>query len=120
MKPAIADAAGFIWPQRMSLVECSFVAGSIEIHYDPARGALSLSCGEEAFVPIRDAVIAEGRVAEVLGAPPGDLQLIMMTVAPATKPRSHEGLALLGCALISLVLISVFSVGVATILGSLK
>jgi hypothetical protein len=94
------------------------VADDIEVHYDPSRGNLFLACGAEAFARLRDSVIAEARVPEVVNGSLDAVRLIEVTMVPAYTPsRFRDRAALLGCGLVGFVVLFPFVVGVTTIIG---
>jgi hypothetical protein len=100
------------------------VADDIEIQFVPRRGVLSLSCDDEAFARIRDAVIAAAnRDAAGIGGAPTEVRVIIVEAnPPAVKPISlaSDTVALLGCSLLASGLLFVFAVGVSTIAGWLR
>lgn len=92
----------------------------IEIHYDPSRGELSLSCGEEAFVRLRDAVVAAADLgrADIEGVPAGVRAIVVdQALRPKSATRFRDGLALLGCGLVGFVVLFVLAIGIGTIVG---
>jgi hypothetical protein len=93
------------------------VSDDIEVHYNPRRGDLSLSCGQEAFARLRDAVVAEAGIAVVIAEQPGAVKRIDIQAEPpaAVPVRLRDRIALLGCTVIVLAIVFVMAVGVATI-----
>jgi hypothetical protein len=94
------------------------VANDIEVHFDPVRGYLSLSCGCEAFVRLRDAVCAEGAVQDIVRASGAEVREIEIALVPAVTERVgrlRSGLFLLGCSLAGFAVVFVFVTGVVTI-----
>jgi hypothetical protein len=65
---------------------------SIEVHFDPRRGELTLTCGDEAFARVRNAVIAEAAVAELIEGRLAAVQRIEIEVwPPAPSPPGRHG-----------------------------
>jgi hypothetical protein len=98
------------------------VENNIETRYDPRRGQLFLWCGDQAFARLRDAVISETGVAQAIRGPATGVLFIEISVARAAHPpsRLRDRVTLLGCALVSFLLLFIFFAGVATIVGWLK
>ena len=96
------------------------MADDIEVHYDPRRGELSLSCGDKAFARVREAVIsaADLGAAPIDGVPAGVRVIVVGEVRPA-KPtgRLRDRLALLGCGLVGFAVLFVLVIGLGTIAG---
>jgi hypothetical protein len=96
------------------------MAEGIEVHFDSGRGELSLSCGDEAFAQVRDAVIAAAGLAEagIDGVPAGVRVIVVDRVPPPRSLGRFGGwLAGLGCVAVGLAVLFVLAVGVRTIAG---
>jgi hypothetical protein len=95
------------------------VGDDIEVHYDSKPGEVFLSCGSEAFARLREAVLVEAQVAEVVDSPVTNVRLIEIVAAPSLRPpkRWHDRLALLGCGLAGFVIMFVFIAGIGTIVS---
>ena len=95
------------------------MANDIKVHFDPNLGDLHLECGNEAFVRLRNAVIAETIVADATLGQADRIKSIEIyrewTVKPPSKLRDQ--MWLLGCALAGFVILFVFVAGVTTIVG---
>jgi hypothetical protein len=98
------------------------VADDIEIHYHAGHGVLSLSCGDEAFARVRDAVIAAADLGGAIEGVPVGVRAIMVDQIRPAKPVSKlsDRLALCGCALVTVVVGTVLAVGLGTIVGWLR
>jgi hypothetical protein len=96
------------------------VTDDIEVHFDPGRGELSLSCGDEAFTRVRDAVVAAADLgdAAINGVPAGVRAIVVDRVPPPRSPaRLRDRLALLGCGVVGFAVLFVLVVGLGTIAG---
>jgi hypothetical protein len=95
------------------------VGDDIEVHYDQKSGSLVLSCGTEAFARLAAVVIAEVGGNEVVFSSPESLRWIEISTKPSPPRPTYlrDRLALLGCALVALVVFFVLAVGVMTIAG---
>lgn len=85
----------------------------IEVHFEPKRGYLELSCGSEAFARLRDALVE----ASEFEVPIDGIRLIVVEEIPRIQPagRLRDRLALVGCGILATAVVFVFAVGVATI-----
>jgi hypothetical protein len=93
------------------------VSDDIEVHFDPARGDLTLNCGAEAFDRIRRTVCAEAGLSEVAGHPPESVRYIEVVSSPVVpEARGLWQAALwLGCVAVAAALVFVFGVGVVAV-----
>jgi hypothetical protein len=98
------------------------VADDIETQFDSRRGTLGLYCSDEAFVRVRTAVIAAAGLeqAGIEGIPDGVRTIVVHMQPKRSRIRFSDNVALLGCALVTIVIIFVLSVGVGTIAGWLQ
>jgi hypothetical protein len=93
------------------------MADEIEIHFDPARGDLTLTCGEVGFDRLRRAVCAEAGFEEICGHATDCVQQIDI-VSPPLVPkggRFGQAVVLLGCTVVGAALLFVFGVGVVAV-----
>ncbi|MHC5537458.1 hypothetical protein ACYOEI_04405 [Singulisphaera rosea] len=91
----------------------------IEIHFEPRRDQLLLSCGEEEFARLRDLIVAESGIREIIGSPAAGVGHIEIESVPAVladrrKARRDPGGLVIGLAIACAV--PVFVVGLRTIL----
>jgi hypothetical protein len=90
----------------------------IEIHFDKARGYLSLTCGEAEFARLRDAVCAEAAVAEIVRPAADNVRHI--EIESVAEPEAPAGvgpyLARLGCCLVIGSMAVVFGVGLVVVI----
>ncbi len=95
------------------------MADEIEVHIDPDRGVLSLDCGEDAFVRLRDLLISEANLDETVHGLVDRIHLVEIQSAPRTKPSRRWGdrFAVLTCGLVAFVFCFVFAAGVFAIIG---
>ncbi len=93
------------------------VPGDIEIHRTNAE--LCISCGDETFARLRNAVIKEACLAEETSGPFADLwQITIAKRQPHVQPsRLRDRIGLLGCAIVGFAILFVFVAGVAAIAG---
>ena len=94
------------------------MADDIEVHYVATCGALSLTCGDDAFLRVRDAIIAAAGLDEMAidGVPAGVRTIAVNRVqTPPVVNRRADRVALLGCAVIGFAVLFVLIVGVQTI-----
>jgi hypothetical protein len=98
------------------------LADDIEVHYDPRRGELSLSCGNTAFARLRSAVIAEAAVDKIILGTSDHIRHIEITSVPVVQPpaRFIDRTGLLACGVLGFVLLFVLLVGASTIVGWIR
>lgn len=93
-----------------------------DVEIECERGFLSLHCSENWFVRLHDIVSAEVRIREVVACPIEEIRHIhigVKRVAPE-QSRIRDRLALLGCATVAIVVVTVLAIGVGTIVGWLR
>lgn len=101
----------------------SIVADDIDMHFDSRRGELSLSCSPEAFARVRDAVAAAADLnTTAIDGVPAAVRFIVVREVQPIKPRARFGdrLALVGCGVVTFVILFVLIVGLGTIVGWLR
>ena len=87
-------------------------------------GFLRLECPQEAFFRLRDAVILEGRLSNVVTVPLEEINAILITEHQDRQPARalprtiRDRAVLVGCAVIVLVLAVPYVVGVMALLGA--
>jgi hypothetical protein len=93
------------------------VANGIEVHFDPGRGELSLTCEAEAFDRIRRAVCAEAGFEAIAGRPPEEVRYIEVVGAPVAREVRplRKAAVWLGCTVLGAALLLVVSVGVVAV-----
>ena len=98
------------------------MADDIEIHYDSQRGDLTLTCGDAAFARLRDIIVAEAQIAEMIEVEGGEVQRVEIEVWPSTRTtsRSLDSTALLVWGLVVFAVLFVLIVGLVTIAGWFK
>jgi hypothetical protein len=92
----------------------------IEVHFDAKHGALYLACSEKSFARLRDVVVEEAGVSEIIGefARAEVRDIAVHKIRSAAKPTQlGDSFALIGCALVGFAVLFVIVVGVATIVG---
>jgi hypothetical protein len=89
----------------------------IEVHFDPGRGELSLSCGDKAFAQVRDAVMAAAGLGDagIDRVPAGVRSIVVERVPPCRSLGFGGRLAVLGCATVGAAVVIALAVGVRTI-----
>jgi hypothetical protein len=95
------------------------MSDGIEVHFDPQRGHLSLTCGEEAFSRLRALVFEEALIPEIVGPPSlGAWRIEIEAVSPvvAYRQKFNRWPASLAVGLASITALFVFGVGLWTIL----
>src|SRR5690606_27587120 len=92
----------------------------IDTQYEPSLGQLRLTCfDEETFARLRDLVIAEAGVADAFDDPVDRVNTLLLTNETPAPADSwlRDRVALLGCALVALMLLFVFAMGLVMIGG---
>lgn len=91
----------------------------IEVHHNAKKGELHLWCGVGSFAAIRDAVIAQVGIEDVIGESRADLRSLVIDQIPKRKlkPRPLAFLIAVSGALVAAILMFVFVVGVLAIAG---
>jgi hypothetical protein len=91
------------------------MASGTEVHYDEARGELSLNCGEEDFARWLKNISSDIDMKSMIPGPVDVRTIILVKPRPARPPsKLTDRLILLGCAA-SIILLFVFFVGLGTI-----
>jgi hypothetical protein len=96
------------------------MADNIDVHFEPPTGRLFLSCGDEAFARIRDAVCAEAAVGRIVAESSVPVRYIEIEAVPPDGERIgpvRSALFLLGCALVVCAMLFVFITGLSAIVS---
>lgn len=95
------------------------MADDIEVHYDPNRGELSLSCGDESFARIRDAIVAAAALDETaLDGTPAGIRTIVVDQFQAAKNATRLRVWLASVfVVLGLAVLLTLAVGLWTIIG---
>lgn len=93
-----------------------------DVKFEFEKGCLSLRCSEALLSRLRDVVITESQIREQLGQPIEVIRWIQITApsGPVVESRLRDRVALVGCATVAFLVMSVFAIGVATIVGWLQ
>jgi hypothetical protein len=91
----------------------------IDVHFPPADGELTLTCGDRAFDRLWSLVADSAGPIE--GAP-SVMHVIVIERRPPSPPKFHwfHTLGTLGCAILGFIVMFPFIVGVLTIVGWLR
>ena len=91
--------------------------GDIQVHFDPGRGELTLTCGGEAFGRLRRAVCAEAAFEEITGHPADRVRSIEIVSPAAVREAGglRQAVVWLGCTLVGSAFVLIFAAGVVTV-----
>ncbi len=92
-----------------------------EIEVKVVREILEMACTEEAFARLRQLLIAEIPAGDPTEGKPETVRTIMIGTkpAPTVEPRRRDSelVALIGCALVGTVIVTLLIVGLGTVVG---
>ena len=95
------------------------MSDDIEVHFDPERGHLTLSCSEETFARLRDLVFTEALIPEIVGPPSLAAWHIEIESTPVVLAKRREHVrwsSALAVGLASVLALLGFVVGLWTVL----
>ena len=94
---------------------------SIEVHFNPKSGQLTLTCGEAVFCRLREAVWSTAMPTEsaeaIINAPLTAVRYI--DIESATYVAPGRLMPMIGCAAFTLAMLTSWGIGVVTVIKSL-